>query len=66
MKLRRILSEPPEGIPGGRVEQEEEGDEEEKEGIGEVGRRRKQDRVVRRNVKEQREEDQMEDMETAL
>lgn len=60
VKVLGILTDPPKGTPGGGIELEQEGDEEEKENIGKGGGGREEEGVVRGDVEEKGKEEQIE------
>lgn len=66
MQVVGILGDPPKPTPGGRIQLEQEGNEEEKKNIRKRSGGRENDVVVRGNVEEKRKEKQIEGVKTAL
>lgn len=61
-----ILGDPPQRAPGGRIEQEQERDEEQQQEITDRGCRREDHGVVGREVEEEREEEEVKSVDAAL
>lgn len=66
VNMSRVLRDPPERAPGGSIELKEEGDEEEQDEVTERGSGRESEGVMGGKVEDEREEEQVEGVDTAL